>query len=140
MCVLDLTFTDVMSSNITLYSRRNTTLTVSKKWTFNMKLCNLYYIILTMWTHIICAWTNPLSWVNICKGTGLTILSNKNPTFFLYFTVQFQLLDTQKKVIIFKSSSGNGSQISVPTKLRLTRKRETLIQFVEIYYFLSSYW
>ena len=60
-------------------------------------------------------------------------------TIFFYFTIQFQLLDTQKKVIIFKSSSGNGSQISVPTKLRLTRKRETLIQFVEIYYFLSSY-
>ena len=56
-----LTFTDVMSSNITVCSRRNTTLTVSKKWTFNMKLCNLYYIILTIWTHIICTWTNFLS-------------------------------------------------------------------------------
>ena len=49
-----LTFTDVMSSNITVYSRRNTTLTIGKKWTFNMKLCNLYYIILTIWTHIMC--------------------------------------------------------------------------------------
>ena len=46
--LVDLTFTDVMSSNITVYSRRNTTLTVGKKWTFNMKLYNLYYIILTI--------------------------------------------------------------------------------------------
>ena len=91
-----LTFTDVMSSNITVYSRRNTTLTIGKKWTFNMKLCNLYYIILTIWTHIICAWTNPLSCINICKCTGLTILCNKNPTFFLYFTIQFQLLDRKR--------------------------------------------
>ena len=59
--VVDLTFADVMSSNITVYSRKNTTLTVGKKWTFNMKLCNLYYIILTIWTHIKCAWTNTLS-------------------------------------------------------------------------------
>ena len=59
--LVDLTFTDVMSSNITVCSRRNTTLIVSKKWTFNMKLCNLYYIILTIWTHIICTWTNFLS-------------------------------------------------------------------------------
>ena len=59
--LVDLTFTDVMSSNITVYSRRNNTLTVGKKWTFNMKLCNLYYIILTIWTHIKCAWTNTLS-------------------------------------------------------------------------------
>ena len=29
--LVDLTFTDVMSSNITVYSRRNTTLTVGKK-------------------------------------------------------------------------------------------------------------
>ena len=42
--LVDLTFTDVRSSNITVYSRRNTTLTVGKKWTFNMKLFNLYYI------------------------------------------------------------------------------------------------
>ena len=40
--LVDLTFTDVMSSNITVYSRRNTTLTVGKKSTFNMKL--LYYM------------------------------------------------------------------------------------------------
>ena len=46
--LVDLTFTDVMSSNITVYSRRNTTLKVGKKWTFNMKLYNLYYIILTI--------------------------------------------------------------------------------------------
>ena len=39
---VDLTFTDVMSSNITVYWRRNTTLAVGKKWTSNMKLCNLY--------------------------------------------------------------------------------------------------
>ena len=60
-------------------------------------------------------------------------------TIFFYFTIQFQLLDTQKKVIIFKSSSGNGSQISVLTELHLTRKIETSIQFKEIYYFLSGY-
>ena len=59
--LVNLTLTDVMSSNITVYSRRNTTLTVGKKWTFNMKLCNLYFIILTIWTHIICTWTNTLS-------------------------------------------------------------------------------
>ena len=46
--LVDLTFTDVMSSNITVYSRRNTTLTVGKKWTFIMKLCDPYYIILTL--------------------------------------------------------------------------------------------
>ena len=86
--LVDLTFTDVMSSNITVYSRRNTTLTIGKKWTFNMKLCNLYYIILTIWTHIICAWRNPLFCINICKCTRLTILFNKNPTFFLYFMIQ----------------------------------------------------
>ena len=51
--LVDLTFTDEMSSNITVYSRRNTTLTVGKRWTFNMKLFNLYYIT--------CAWTNTLS-------------------------------------------------------------------------------
>ena len=68
--LVDLTFTDVMSSNITVYSRRNTTLTVG-----------------TIWTHITCAWTNPLSCINICKYTGLTILCNKNPTFFLYFKI-----------------------------------------------------
>ena len=39
----------LMSSNITVYSRRNTTLTIDKKWTFNMKLCNLYYIILAIY-------------------------------------------------------------------------------------------
>ena len=50
--LVDLTFTDVMSSSITVYSRRNTMLTMGKKWTFNMKLCNLYYIILTIWTHM----------------------------------------------------------------------------------------
>ena len=50
--LVDITFTDVMSSNITVYSRRNTALTIGKKWTFNMKLCNLYYIILTIWTNI----------------------------------------------------------------------------------------
>ena len=59
--LVNITFTNVMSSNITVYSRRNTTLTIGKKWTFNMKLCNLYYIILTIWTHIICKWTNTLS-------------------------------------------------------------------------------
>ena len=51
--LVDLTFADVVSSNITVYSRRNTTLTVGKKLTFNMKLSNLYYIT--------CAWTNTLS-------------------------------------------------------------------------------
>ena len=59
--LVDLAFMNVMSSNITVYSRRNTTLMVGKKSTFNMKLCNLYYIILTIWTHITCAWTNTLS-------------------------------------------------------------------------------
>ena len=44
--VLDLTFTDVMSSNITVYSRRNTTLTVGKKMNIQYEimqsiLCNL---------------------------------------------------------------------------------------------------
>ena len=39
--LVDLTFTDVMSSNITVYWRRNATLAVGKKWTSNMKLCNL---------------------------------------------------------------------------------------------------
>ena len=59
--LVDLTFTDVMSSNITVYSKRNTRLTVGKKWTLNMKLCNLYYTIVTIWTYIICTWTNTLS-------------------------------------------------------------------------------
>ena len=60
--LVDLTFTDVRSSNITVYSRRNTTITVGKKKsTVNMKLCNLYYMILTIWTHMTCAWTNTLS-------------------------------------------------------------------------------
>ena len=86
--LVNITFTNVMSSNITVYSRGNTTLTIGKKWTFNMKLCNLYYIILTIWTHIICAWRNPLFCINICKCTRLTILFNKNPTFFLYFMIQ----------------------------------------------------
>ena len=49
----DLTFTDVMSSSITVYSRRNIMLTVGRKWTFNMKFRDLYYMISTMWTHII---------------------------------------------------------------------------------------
>ena len=53
--LVNLTFRDVISSNITVYSRRNTTLTVGKKSTFNMKLCNLYYMILKIWTHITCA-------------------------------------------------------------------------------------
>ena len=44
--VLDLTFTDVMSSNTTVYSRRNTTLTVGKKMNIQYEimqsiLCNL---------------------------------------------------------------------------------------------------
>ena len=59
--LINLTFTDVMSSNITVYSRRNTTLTVGEKWKFYMKLCNLHHIILTIWTYIICKWTNTLS-------------------------------------------------------------------------------
>ena len=50
--LVNITFTNVMSSNITVYSRRNTMLTIGKKWTFNMKLCNLYYTILTIWTNI----------------------------------------------------------------------------------------
>ena len=58
--LVDLTFTDVMSSKTTVYSRRNTMLTVNKKWTLNMKIRNLYYIILTIRTHII-TWTNTLS-------------------------------------------------------------------------------
>ena len=58
--LVDLTFTDVMRSDITVYSRRNTMLTVGKEWTFNMKLCNLYDIILTLWTHRICTLTNTL--------------------------------------------------------------------------------
>ena len=67
------------------------------------------------------------------KCTGLTILYNKNPTFFLYFTTQFQLLDTEKG-IIFQTSSGNRCQISILTELHLTRKSETSIRFVEINY------
>ena len=59
--LVNLTFTEVMSSNITVYSRRNTTLTVGEKWKFYMKLCNLHHIILTIWTYIICKWTNTLS-------------------------------------------------------------------------------
>ena len=59
--------------------------------------------------------------INICKCTGLTILCNKNPTFSLYFMIQFQLLDTEKG-IIFQPSYGNRCQISVLIKLHLTRK------------------
>ena len=59
--LVNFTFTDVMSSNITVYSRRNTTHTVGEKWNFYMKLCNLHYIILTIWTHMICKWTKTLS-------------------------------------------------------------------------------
>ena len=55
--LVDLTFTDAMSSNITVYIRKNTKLTVGKKWTFNMKLCNLFII---LWTHMIWTWTNTL--------------------------------------------------------------------------------
>ena len=46
--LVDLTFMNLINSNITVYSRRNTTLMVGKKSKFNMKLCNLYYIILTI--------------------------------------------------------------------------------------------
>ena len=46
--LVNLTFTDVMSSNVTVYSSRSTTLTVGKISTFYMKLCNLYYTILTI--------------------------------------------------------------------------------------------
>ena len=59
--------------------------------------------------------------VYICKCTGLTILCNKNPTFSLYFMIQFQLLNP-KKGIIFQSSYRNRCQISVLIKLHLTRK------------------
>ena len=59
--LVNLTFTDVMTTNITVYSRRKTTFTVGEKWNLFMKLCNLHYIILTIWTHIICKWTNTLS-------------------------------------------------------------------------------
>ena len=67
------------------------------------------------------------------------MLCNKNPTFFLYFTTQFQLLDTEKG-IIFQPSSGKRSQSSVLTELRLIRKSETSIQFVEInHFFVRQY-
>ena len=59
--------------------------------------------------------------IYICKYTGLTIFCNKNPTFSLYFMIQFQLLDTEKG-IIFQPSYGNRCQISVLIKLHLTRK------------------
>ena len=36
--LVDLTFTDVIGSNKTVYSRRNTMLTVGEKWTYNTKL------------------------------------------------------------------------------------------------------
>ena len=36
--LVDLTFTDVTGSNKTVYSRRNTILTVGEKWTYNTKL------------------------------------------------------------------------------------------------------
>ena len=49
----------------------------------------------------------------ICKCTGSTILCNKNPTFSLYFMIQFQLLDTEK---------GIAFQMSALIKLHLTRK------------------
>ena len=77
-------FTDVMSSNITVYSRRKTILTVSKKWT------------LTIWTRIIYTWTK-LYPINICKCTGLTILCNKHPVFSIYLMIQCQLPDTENK-------------------------------------------
>ena len=73
--------------------------------------------------------------IYICKCTGLTILCNKNPTFFLYFMIQFQLLDTEKS-IIFQPSYENRCQISVLNKLHLTRKSKTSIRFVEITYFV----
>ena len=59
--LVNLTFTDAMSSNITVHSKRNTMLTVGEKWNFYVKLCNLSYTILIIWTHIICKWTNTLS-------------------------------------------------------------------------------
>ena len=73
--------------------------------------------------------------IHICKYTGLTILCNKNPTFSLYFMIQFQLLDTEKS-IIFQPSYENRCQISVLNKLHLTRKSKTSIRFVEINYFV----
>ena len=57
----------------------------------------------------------------ISKCTGLTILCNRNPTFSLYFMIQFQFLDTEKG-IIFQPSHRNRCQISVLIKLHLTRK------------------
>ena len=71
--------------------------------------------------------------ITICQCTGLTIVCKKNPTFSLYFMIQFYLPDTEKG-IIFQRSSRNRCQISVQTELHLTRKSETLIQFVEINY------
>ena len=73
--------------------------------------------------------------INICKCTGLTILCNKNPTFSLYFMIQFQLPDTEKG-IIFQSSSGNRCQISVLTELHLTTESETLKKLIIL---LSGY-
>ena len=34
--------------------------------------------------------------INICQCTGLTILCSKNPSFSLYFMIQFKLPDTEK--------------------------------------------
>ena len=87
--LVDLTFTDVMNSNITAYSRRNTTLIVGTKWFFNMKLCNLFYIINDMNTHPEYVQEQTLYPINICYCTGLTILCNGNPAFSFYFMIQF---------------------------------------------------
>ena len=83
--LVDVTFTNVMSINTTVYSRRNTTLTVGTKW-FNMKLCNLYYIILTIWTPEY-VHEQTLYPINICQCTRLTILCNENPTFPLFVMI-----------------------------------------------------
>ena len=82
--IVNLTCADVMSSNITVHSIKDTMLSASKKWTFYTKLNYLYYIILKIWTHIISKCNN------ICKCTGwLKILCSKNPVFSPYFMIQF---------------------------------------------------
>ena len=87
--IVNLTCADVMSSNITVYSIKDTMLSASKKWTFYTKLSYLYYIILKIWTHIISKCNN------ICKYTGwLKILCSKNPVFSPYFMIQFLVRGT----------------------------------------------
>ena len=55
--------------------------------------------------------------IYICKYTGLTIFCNKNPTFSLYFMIQFQLPDTEKGIIFQPSSE---KDVEFQSKLNYT--------------------